>query len=136
MKTRTSPSSLTIYGAKKVFSHIDLAFKNLKINDEVASPETFNAYELLVDANFLQTFLSLNSSPKVLGVSEEMVVKFCINHLDDLKDVGRKTFFYLGDGIVAKVNCHADGLHINRYDLHSPIIWWGKNKRFFVVPGV
>ena len=131
----TVPSSLTIYGAKNIFSHIDLAFKNLKIISKVNSPETVDVHELIDhDANFLQVFLSLNSSPSLLSLSEETIVKYCLHHDDFLKTEKQNVFFYLGDRVVAKVNYHTDGLHVNYYDLHSPIVWKGNKKRFFVVP--
>jgi len=136
-KTILSVSNLTIYGARKsnLFSQVDPAFKDLKIIDEVKSPETVDVYELVDDnANFLQAFLSLGNNPTLLGLSEDTVLKYCANNESFLKQEKQNVFFYLGDRVVAKVNYYAnDGLHINKYDLHSPIVWEKNRKRFFAV---
>jgi hypothetical protein len=141
METKTKSlvvtGSLTIYGAKNVFSQIDLEFKGLKINSRVNQPETINSYDLNGGGGtFLTIFSKINKDLSLLALSEDTVVRYCHNHRDILELEGQKAFFYLGDNVVAKVTYYLDGLHINKYELDSKIIWMaeGKRPRLFVVP--
>ena len=140
-RTKSSPvvtGKLTIHGAKDVFSQIDLEFKGLKINSRVNHPETIDSYDLNGSSGtFLTIFSKINKDLSLLALSEDTVVRYCRNHRDVLELEGQKTFFYLGDNVVAKVTYYSDGLHINRYKLDSDIIWMveGGRQRLFVVPG-
>jgi len=126
--------SSTIYRAKNVFSHIDPDFKGLKILMNVNNPAQLKVHELAVDGTFLKNFSSLSSDIGSLSLTEEAVVRFCMINKNFITGKKQKAFFYLGDNVIAKVKSCSDGLHIDRYRLDSPIIWWARKKHLFIVP--
>jgi hypothetical protein len=129
------PSGLRIYTSKGVFSHIDQSFKTISL-PVIKGNSNVIIYGLVKNATFLEIFSSFNVDFNLLTVSEDTVVKMCMEYEKYLADEKERAFFYLGGNVVAKVNFFADGLHINYYDLNSDIIWNIKKQRWFIIPDI
>lgn len=129
------PGSLKICRAKDVFSHVDLAFRDVEL-PAAQNTDNIAFCSLAVPATFKEALSSLNPDLSLLIVNEETVVEICLNYKAFLTDEKQKAFFYLGGDVIAKVNLYKDGLHINRYNLNAKNIWDIKNERIFIVPGL
>lgn len=133
VEVTASSGNLTIAGAKKVFSHIDLALKDRKeIKVSQASEMNFFICVLNKDSSFKDAF---TSTPKGLALSatyDNAIVNICSGYKHLLEK--QSMFFYLGDNVVARVQSYSDGLHINRYPLDHPVVWQSRRGHFFVIP--
>lgn len=129
------PGSLKICRAKDVFSHVDLAFRDIELS---ATQNTDNIafYGLVLPATFKEALSSLSPDFNSLILSEETVVEICLRYKEFLTDEKQKAFFYLGGDVIAKINFYKDGLHINRYNLSSKNVWDTKHERIFIVPAL
>lgn len=124
------PETLTIVKARNVFSHIDLALKDR------------NIFQLNHQKSFLIKPISLDSTFKTifagdledLIIEDNAIVQICLENKDLLEGDKQSMFFFLGGTYVAKVNSYSDGLHINRYNLNSPITWHAKRGHLAVFP--
>lgn len=130
----TAPhGNLTIAGAKNVFSHIDLAFKDRKDIKVSRSDETkFFICVLNKDSSFEDAFASTKNGLVLSATGDNSLVKICSQYKHLLEK--QSMFFYLGDNVVARINSYSDGLHINRYPLDHPVIWQSRRGHFFVIP--
>lgn len=125
--------NLTIAGAKKVFSHIDLEFKDRK-EIKVSRSDVTKFFICVLNKNsyFKDAFASTQKGLDLSAVGDNVVVKICSEYKHLLEK--QSMFFYLGDNVVARVQSYSDGLHINRYPLDHHVVWRSRRGHFFVIP--
>jgi|GEM_PF-3899207 len=128
--------NLTIVGARNIFSHIDLSFKDrhqAEINCLGNEKTSFFICGLNQDSSFEEIFSSSQNGLSDSIVSDNVVVSFCLNN-KHLINEQQSLFFYLGGNTVARVKAYSDGLHIVRYPRNHPVSWQVKRGHMFVIP--